>query len=160
MSSLSFDIKTSKDFFKILLEDYKEFDGNRTSSRHALHCAIIAWHMIEWVHKEFESQLSEDLFKKKIVQQCPSFEIMRDIADGTKHSQLGRKNLLVKETELHRGVFSEVFSREFDTSHLYVILSDGAKIYFEDEIKKVVLFWTEYLKLKPDDMGEVVTPNQ
>ena len=47
MSDFSFNIKTTEDFFKILLEDYKEFNANRTSSRHALHCAIIAWHMTE-----------------------------------------------------------------------------------------------------------------
>lgn len=151
MSDLSFDIKTSEDLFKILLEDYKEFDANRTSSRHALHCAIMAWHMIEWVYKEFESQLSEDSFKKNIVQQCPSLEIMRNLANGTKHNKRSGENQAIKGTELHLGVFSKEFSREFDTSHLKIELRDGRKIYFEDEIKKAMLFWTGYLKSKSSD---------
>jgi hypothetical protein len=148
MSDLSFDIKTSADLFKILLEDYKEFDANRTSSRHALHCAIMSWHMIEWVYKEFEPQLSEDLFKKNIIQQCPSLEIMRNLANGTKHNKRSGESQAIKGTELHLGVFSKEFSREFDTSHLKIELRDGRKIYFEDEIKKAMLFWTEYLKSK------------
>ena len=71
---------------------------------------------------------------------------MRDLANGTKHYQLTRENPLVKRTELHRGVFSKEFSREFDTSHLKITLGDGTKIYFEDEIKKVISFWTQYLE--------------
>ena len=150
MSDLSFDIKTSEDFFKILLDDHNEFYANRTSSRHALHCAIIAWHMTEWVNKEFEPQLSEDLFKKKMVQQCPSLEIMRNLANGTKHNKRSSESQTIKGTELHLGVFSKEFSRKFETSHLKIELRDGRNIYFEDEIQKVISFWTEYLHSTPN----------
>src|SRR6185369_8796187 len=103
MSDLSFNIRTTDDFFKVLLEDYKEFNANRTSSRHAIHCAIIAWHMTEWVYKELESQLSEDMFIKSMVQQCPSLEIMRSLANGTKHNKRSGKSQTIKSTELHLG---------------------------------------------------------
>ena len=102
--------------------------------------------MTEWANKEFEPKLSKNEFRKIVLQQCSSLEIMRDLANGTKHYQLTRENSLVKRTELHCGVFSKEFSREFDTSHLKIILGDGTKIYFEDEIKKVISFWTQYLE--------------
>ena len=148
MSDFSFAIKTTRDFFNILLEDYKEFLVNKTSSRHALHCAIIAWHMYEWANREFEPQLSGDDFKKIILKQCPSLEIMRNLANGTKHNKRSSVNQTIKATELKLGVFSKEFSREFDTSHLKIELRDGKKIYFEDEIKTAINFWSEYIKSK------------
>ena len=74
---------------------------------------------------------------------------MRNLANGTKHNKRSSENQKVKNTELHRGVFSKQFSRAFDTSHLKIELHDGRKIYFEDEIQKVISFWENYLHSTP-----------
>ena len=148
MGDFSFEIKTTNDLFNILLEDYKEYLENRISSRHALHCAIISWHIYEWANKEFEPELSGDKYKEMILNRCPSLEIMRTLANGTKHNKHSIAKWNIKNTELHLGAFCKQFSREFDTSHLKLELNDGRKIYFEDEIKKVIIFWSEYLKSK------------
>ncbi len=155
MNDLSFEIKTSVNFFKKLLEDYEEFCLNKTSSRIALNCAMTTWHLTEWVYNEFSNQFLSEFgnlipFQKEIKQQCPSFQIMRDLANGTKHYVLTRHNPIVKETELHKGSFSNAFSRSFNISRLEIELKDGSRLYFEDEILKTIVFWRQYLQSKLD----------
>jgi len=150
MSDLSFDIKTSEDFFKKLQEDYKEFCIDKTSSRVALNCAMTAWHLTEWIYNEYNSQLISNYstltaFQIDIKRQCPSLQIMHDIANGTKHYLLTRHRPIIKDTTLHQGAFSSDFSRDFDISTLDIELNDGTKIYFEDEIETSINFWIQYL---------------
>jgi len=149
MSSLSLDIKTSKDFFKKLLEDHKEFCSDKTSSRTALNCAMTAWHLSEWIYNEFNSQFPNETlssFQDSIKKKCPSLQIMHDLANGTKHYLLTRHKPLIKDTRLHKGAYSNAFSRAFDISTLDIEKNDGTKIYFEDEIENVILFWKEFLQ--------------
>jgi len=123
MSNLSFEIKTTEDFFKMLIEDYKEFCVNRTSSRHALHCAIVAWHLTDWAYKEFIKPTTQfkgkqdkknhwKYFLKEIKDSCPELQIMNDITDGTKHFSLDRPSK-IKETNLHNGAFDQSFEHSF-----------------------------------------------
>lgn len=151
MSNLSFDIKTTADFLKKLIEDYNEFLVDRTSSRVALNCAMTAWHLSEWTYNEFNQQLATQfttlsLYQQSIKKQCPSLQIMHDLANGTKHYRLTKHVLVVKETTFHKGDFSSDFSRDFDISSLDIELKDGTKIYFEDEIETTISFWIQYLK--------------
>ena len=149
MNNLSFDIKTSVDFFNKLREDYGDFCANDTSSRIALNCAMTAWHLTEWVFNEYNSTLlvsfpKLSLYQEHIKTECPSLQIMHDIANGTKHYELKKHVPEVKETKLHKGSYSSSYSRDFDISTLDVEMEDGRKIYFEDEIKSVVHFWKQY----------------
>jgi hypothetical protein len=151
MSDLSFDIKTTSDFFKKLTEDYNEFLADKISSRVALNCAMTAWHLTDWAYNEFNNQLTAqfgrlDLYQEDIKDQCPSLQIMHDLSNGTKHYLLTRHSPKVKKTTLHRGSFNNDFNRDFDISSLDIALNNGTKIYFEDEIQKVVEFWAQYLK--------------
>ena len=149
MPDLSFNIRTTNDLFNKLLEEYKEFLKNSTSSRHAINCALTAWHLIDWIyHNDHElskkySELKE--FQQELKSLCPSLQIMHDIANGSKHNSLKWHKPIIKETRLYKGSFSNDFSRDFDISSLDIELTDGTKIYFEDEIKNVVDFWTKYL---------------
>ena len=152
MNDLSFDIKTSKDFFNKLLTDYDEFSSNTTSSRVALNCAMTAWHLTEWIYSEFNQSLCNHfttlaLYQQDLKRQCTSLQIMHDLANGTKHYLLTKHRPIVKETNLHQGTFDRTFDRTFDTSTLKIELNDGTKIYFEDEIKKAINFWKQYLQL-------------
>jgi hypothetical protein len=150
MSDLSFEIKTSEAFFKKLQEDYKEFCIDKTSSRVALNCAMTAWHLTEWIFKEYYSQLISAYstllaFQIDIKRQCPSLQIMHDLTNGTKHYILTSHKPIIKDTTLHEGAFSSGFSRAFDISTLDIELNDGTKIYFEDEIEASIKFWIHYL---------------
>ncbi len=152
MNDLSFDIKTTEDFFKKLIDDSNDFLKDKTSSRIALNCAMTAWHLTEWSFNEFRSQLpsrftSLNMWQKELKGQCPSLQIMHDLANGTKHYLLTRHIPVIKETKLHKGVFSSAFSRGFDISTLDIELNDGTKIYFEDELESVITFWKNHLKI-------------
>lgn len=151
MSDLSFGIKSSKDFFQKLQDDYSDFCKDKTSSRIALNCAMTSWHLTEWIYHEYNTQLISTFpeiyaFQAQIKKMCPSLRILHDIANGTKHYLLTKHVPVIKETNLHQGAFSNDFSRDFDISTLDIELKDGSKIYFEDEIEKAVLFWKEYFK--------------
>jgi hypothetical protein len=150
MNELNFDIKTSRDFFLKLKEDYKDFCNNTTSSRIALNCALTAWHLTEWVYNEYNSILQTTYpklfdFQSWIKSQCTSLQVMHDIANGTKHYLLTRHTTVIEKTNLHQGAFSSDFSRDFDISALDITLKDGAQINFEDEIEKSIEFWKQYL---------------
>lgn len=150
MNELSFNIKTTADFFQKLREDYEEFCKDKTSSRVALNCAMTAWHLTEWSYNEFNQQISSQFstlasYQQGLKRQCSSLQIMHDLANGTKHYLLTRHQPVVKETNLHQGGFSSDFSRDFDISTLDIELNDGTKIYFEDEIETSINFWRQYL---------------
>ena len=44
-----FEIRNSLDFYEKLLAEYSDFMADTFSSRHAVNCAITAYHMAEWV---------------------------------------------------------------------------------------------------------------
>lgn len=151
MNDLSFSIQTSEDFLKKLLEDYEEFKLNPISSRIALNCAITSWHLTEWIFNEYKHLFAQynnlGMYQGAIKQLCPSLQIMHDLANGTKHYVLTKHNPIVNESNIHQGGFSREFSREFDISYLYLLLKNGTKLIFDDEIQSVVVFWKQYFKL-------------
>ena len=151
MNELSFDIKNSADFLNKLLEDYRDFCKDKLSSRIALNCAMTAWHITDWTYNEFNEQLTRQFktlgsYQQKLKDQCSSLQVMHDLANGTKHFKLTKHQPVIKGTSLHKGSFSNDFSRDFDISTLEIELKDGTKIYFEDEIENTVKFWKEYLE--------------
>jgi len=151
MNNLSFNIKTTRDFYNKLNEDYEEYFKDRLSSRKALNFALTAWHLSDWTYNEFNNKFKaayKDLgsFQSNLKELCPSLQFMHDLTNGTKHYTLKRHNPKIKETCLHVGDFNDDFNRDFDISMLEIDLKDGTKVYFEDEIKIVMGFWTKYLK--------------
>ncbi|TPK89074.1 MULTISPECIES: hypothetical protein [unclassified Mesorhizobium] len=52
-----FDIVTAKDFYTVLVQNFDDFMDEPHSARRALHCAITAFHLHEWVWGE---RLSKD----------------------------------------------------------------------------------------------------
>lgn len=150
MSTFSFDIKDSIDFYNKLLEDYEEFKKNSISSRLAINCTITAWQFVDWVYIEHadKSRYSKlGNFQADMKLKCPSLQIMQDITNGSKHLILTKYTPKVRKTNLHEGIFdSNIFDDNiFDTSMLEIEMQDGTKLKFEDEIEKDVAFWKIYL---------------
>jgi hypothetical protein len=46
-----FDINNSKDFYAKLVADFDDYMQNLDSARHAVNCAITAYHVHDWVWK-------------------------------------------------------------------------------------------------------------
>lgn len=147
MAAHSFDIKTSEDFYKKLLEDYKDFVDEKTSARVAINCAMTAWHLIDWIAAEKELAKSElSSLKYEFKNQCPSLKTMQDISNGSKHCNITEYTPSTCDTKKHIGDFNNGFNNDFDITRLTIVYKDGSNMRFEDEIEKVILFWNKYFK--------------
>jgi hypothetical protein len=90
-----FDITTCADFYAVLVQDFDDFMSETHSARKAAHCAISAYHLREWVWKDW---LVHDVSAQKAIgvhdkesfevwvnRCCVWFRFLRDLANGTKH---------------------------------------------------------------------------
>lgn len=105
-----FDILNARDFYAALVEDFDDFVAEPHSSRRALHCAITAYHLHEWVWGDWLAKdeagrdtlgisgRNRDLFLKWIDRHCVWFRSVQDLANGTKHftRSTGFEALLVR----------------------------------------------------------------
>ena len=151
MPNLSFDIASSKDFYYKLIADYNDYKSDSTSSRLAINCAMTAWHLGEWLYKEFMPLLNNTFSDNKIYMahleniECTALEIMHRITNGSKHCSMAGRTHSVQGTKKHVGDFSNDFSKEFDQTALLVKMDDGTEVWFEDELDAVVAFWQDYI---------------
>ena len=154
--SYSFDIKSSQDLyleFKTRTEDYRK---DKMSSGNAVICAILSWHIIEWIYQEYDSTLTKFSTKRKfqdyVKRECPSLSYMQDIANGSKHRGITMYTPAVKETKSHKGAFSSGFSNGFDVSTLRIELENQVFVYFDDELDKadyfLAIFFRNVLNIK------------
>lgn len=142
MSTFSFDIVNSKDWFDKLEREYYEFLKDKTSSDRAINFSITAYHMNEWAKSELtESEKAQLALKRKTFQN--DFNIIQDLANGTKHKVLKYESA-IKSTEHSRGAFSNAFSRAYNISTLNILMNSEEKIYFEDVAQNIYNFWKDY----------------
>lgn len=90
-----FDLVNSADFYAMLVEDFDEFMAEPHSARRAVHCAITAYHLHEWVwHDWIENDpaaqesfgvRSRKSFLSWVNKRCVWFRNIADLANGTKH---------------------------------------------------------------------------
>ena len=152
--SYSFEIKTSKELFMELVNLHEAYEKDIMSSGKAISCAIFAWHIVEWIYKEFPEITSihntKTNFQTALKNQCHSLKYIQDIANGSKHNGINMYTPTVKNTSSHSGAFSESFSpkafsrKAFNISGLQMELSDGTKVFFDEEIIKVRNFFHSY----------------
>jgi hypothetical protein len=131
----SFDVRTATDFLdQMVVPQYNDLQDNNASSRFALLCAVVAYHMYEWANNG--KKFSEPDFKSRYPAKAHlagSFELARRLVNGTKHFQ----NRIGTRTQ--RG-FPSAFSNAF-ARPLYVIRDDGTEISADDLIREIVEFW-------------------
>lgn len=149
MNDLSFDIKSSEDFFNKLIEEFNDLQNDPLSSRHAINCAMTAWHLTDWIYWEFGLDKKYPKlpdFQKNIKVECESLRIMQDITNGSKHYHLTRHKPISDKTSTDYGTaFPIVFSTSFSDPYLKVLTKDSQDFVFIDEIEKVIEFWKNYL---------------
>ncbi|WP_127137427.1 hypothetical protein [Flagellimonas oceanensis] len=151
MNHLSFDIRNSNDFLEKLIADFEDYSNSDNSSRIALNCAMTSWHLTEWIYHEFgleEKFPKPKDFQKHIKGLCPSLQIMHDISNGSKHYKLDFHKPKIKSTERKEGVFDNTFDFTFDRTILKIVLPNNEVLIFDNELRKTIEFWTEYLSQK------------
>ena len=91
-----FDIKDSVNFYRLMIENYDDFVENSGSSRHAINCAISAFHIADWIWgdwlcmdfatwKKLDGVRDFDSFKAWIDCQTSFFQVVQGVANGSKH---------------------------------------------------------------------------
>jgi hypothetical protein len=90
-----FDLTNSRDFYAILVEDFDDFMAEPHSARRAVHCAITAYHLHEWVWGDWFKHdydvwkalgiRDKDSFRSWIDGKCVWFLAVEELANGTKH---------------------------------------------------------------------------
>jgi hypothetical protein len=148
MNNLSFDIRNSKDFLGKLIADFDDYLKSDNSSRISLNCAMTSWHLTDWVYHEFGfvkefSKLSD--YQAHIKERCPSLQIMHDISNGSKHYKLDRHKPKIQATERKDGAFDNTFDFAFDRTMLRIVMPNNDVLIFDNELKKTIIFWTDYL---------------
>lgn len=90
-----FEIEGCRDFYRMLVADFDDFIDQSASGRRAIHCAISAFHLYEWVWGDLikpDMQLQAALgvnscreFLRWIEQKSPWFSTVQKLANGGKH---------------------------------------------------------------------------
>jgi hypothetical protein len=131
----SFEVKTAEDFLtQLVLPQYDDFLRNNASSRFALLCAVVTYHMYEWVNNPSKFQEADFRIRYPVEAHLAYlFELLRCLVNSTKHF----RNRIGTRTQVG---FSPAFSNAFSRP-LYIIRDDGSEISADDLLKETVEFW-------------------
>ncbi len=144
-----FDVKDSVGFYKLMIENYDDFVENSGSTRHAINCAISAFHIAEWIWGDWlstdyhtQSKLAcrdRNAFMRWIDKQNPIFCAVRDITNGSKHfaSKLrGTKATgnYVEEDYVEPGYQEQYLEIDVDGIWIEAIII----------VEQLVIFWTAF----------------
>ena len=146
--SLSFDLQNSGDCLREFQRKVAGFKGDSLNTEKARDCAIAAWHICDWVHKEHGSRLGynkQRALQSHVKTSCPELGYLQDVANGRKHKLLTYSPSIRKAYE-HRGAFSGGFSRDYDISRLMLELEGGTKVDFEDVLEGALSYWVGFFK--------------
>jgi hypothetical protein len=155
-SGAMFDLKTSRDFYEKLLEDFADLQDSPNSARLAINCAITAYHMHEWVWGDWLKAdyatwkelgiRDKNSFLAWIDDNEPWFELMQDICNGSKH--FDRK--ANERTNASGGFDRDAFDQSaFDAQHLEIEVEVRGKkswVLAEIVIESVVKFWRDFFQ--------------
>lgn len=145
----SFEIRSSIDLLNELSCRVDDYNNDNLSSGKAVVCAILCWHLVEWIYHEHGEQLTEFKSIKDFINYvkttCDSLSYIQDIANGSKHRGINRYTPIVRSTERKNGAFSSDFSTGFDISCLRMEIDGGRFVYFYEEIDKALSFLRIYL---------------
>jgi hypothetical protein len=95
-----FDLRTARDFYVMLVEDFDDFMSEPHSARRALHCAITAYHLREsvwhdWIERDAVMLdtlciCDQGSFNAWVNRTCIWFPIVRELTNGAKHFERDR----------------------------------------------------------------------
>ncbi|NMF83309.1 hypothetical protein [Nodosilinea sp. P-1105] len=146
----SFEIRTAEHYFnQLVLQSFEDFKKNILSSKSAIICAVFVWHFHEWMWAQSSCEIKVNLgikkcneFKNYLYKECPSFLIVSEIANGSKHFNSDGK--MINHTSLQHGFVGMTMPLE---SHLIIKTPD--KIYFfVNELRACIQYWEDFMKDK------------
>lgn len=156
-----YDIKTSFDFFRKLLDEREDFLKNPSSARYAINCAITAWQLHDWIYAERDKYPFMAQFKSKnefrnYLYSKNEFKTIHDLADGAKHYELTSRKTTIIDTRVSSWNDLSKNNPTDDTSQLFLTMDcDNVlmNMSFDDLLYFITFFWYQFFK---DDLKENV----
>jgi len=148
MSKYTFGIKSADSYLLSLSEAYRQFRSDDLDANKALDCAMRAWHISEWIYKEFNLEATQGTlqqYQKRLASAHDFLAFMHDVANGLKHCTLSQPLSSVDDSGTHLGDFSNDFDFSFDVSCLVLKLEDDTERIFILELEKAIEHWRAYL---------------
>jgi hypothetical protein len=144
-----FDIRNSADFYRKCLDDYSSLLQTPGYAGFAINCAMSSYHLAEWIWGDWlktDHALKARLkvrtcgdFKRWVETQCPFFQTVQSIANGSKHFD---RSISGNTAKMEGFAEDEGFERE----HLVVLTDDNTMRSIEDMIKVLLTFWHDFLE--------------
>ena len=139
---------------KVVLPDHDQFKQSHTA-RDAVHAALSAWHLQDWVFLEQQpsstNKSDKRAFQKKLIAACPELGWIRDYAETAKHRGLYRQGTAVSKVEpdsqvesVHPISIGELGSASLvirGTSPVTMFLDNGTSHQFSDVLSRVIDYW-------------------
>lgn len=151
-----FNLNSSQDFYAMLIEDFDDFMAEPTSVRRALHCAITAYHLHEWVWGDWLKtdqtvQKALGINNKKnfiawIDNASPWFCVIQNLANGTKHFI---RNQDFKTTEIQGYGQGPYDVGPYGKGYLLIDFGVNSEPQFRSAaqlLEVIVKFWRDFFK--------------
>lgn len=94
------DLSGPRGLFQCVDENYRDLWTVDDDARHLINCAVLAHHMLDWVHKAWIERFPDrqkllgirgsrlEDFREWVASKCGETAVLRDLADGVKHLEL------------------------------------------------------------------------
>lgn len=146
-----FDVEDSVGFYRLMIENYDDFVENSGSSRHAINCAISAFHIAEWIWgdwlstdyeawKRLEGVRDRDSFMAWLDRQTPLFQVVQGIANGSKHFARAARNTRATGSYVEDGYVEPSYQQQY-----LEVEQNGQWIEAIIIIEELVMFWHSFL---------------
>ena len=163
VTSYTYELRKPKDLLgKLERELHRLGKGKIWASDHAYNFAVTAWHMTDWVwqHERTKSPgntrsfgfSSVATFQNFITRDCRDLDICSDLANGSKHFEVERRDRAVIDTDVSLGPSFVLDVSRLDIDALggppilKVRLADGSSKRAEDVFKGAVSYWFRFFR--------------
>ena len=149
----------SREFFStVVLPTVQGFLASQESppfDEHSLRlgrlAAIVLNQMADYWHRDFVKDGSKvGALRDYLASECPSFGVIWDLADATKHAKIDRGELISKHSQVKSPESVVVQANTpaaqlIESLQVYAILNDGAKVNLVDAVRCVADMWSQKL---------------
>ncbi|WP_083901362.1 hypothetical protein [Azospirillum sp. B4] len=149
------------DFFRSTVKPtVDEFLTSHLDIRRGRLAAIVLYHMADyWTEERHAGKTAKEKhdelqkLHKELIGKCPGFQLIRDVADASKHAKLnlsGQKTIprglsSSDQITVQEGLFNETFGSSSFVPEITGELDDGTKKSLIESVRSVLSMWQSML---------------
>lgn len=139
------------DFFNVTVKPtVSEYLTNLQDIRRGRLASIVLYHMADYCALDESSTVSD--LHVKLIARCPSFNLIRDVADASKHGRLRVQSKISRtlsdsqQLVASPGLFQVPFGCGVfaEAVEVYAVLDSGEEQRLEPAVRLVVAMWADY----------------